>query len=698
MSPARFASCAALFCLLCLCADHAATAAEQDAPKPVKVFILAGDDMVLEHAPVSGRTDGKHDDFFANAQPTSGERQRHVNVAVYQTDDPVNADFDKRTPVATGLVEIGDQKTRQKTPGQRGRVPVPMTPFPEAAGKPAHTTVINGYLSVKYPGRYAFQPGTGKAAFNVTRVEGKEVYRRDVGDKNAKTTHIKLKPGKRYAFETVYFAAPNHDFRVQLLNKPGTLDAAVDQIPGYSFLKDKQGHYVERTDAVLADIHPIHNNTEAPARPIMAGVEEKRGPYNAARIGVDLMLGHRLGDAYDQPVLILRFGTIHRTWFKRGSRDLSHDYRPPSSGGGSDLDGSWDVIHFNHGVWDSTYDGPDSKYNHGHGPTTTPEAFGKNLETLVKKMKKTGATLVWGSVTPVWEGEPGKPNGDVDAYNRQAERVMKKHGVIINDLNAEVRRQGYPKSNNVHSVGNLAPKVTETIRAAIAARDNNTRPLPRVLFIGDSITGTYWKKVSENLEGEAVVFKNPGNAEDTWNGLERIDQWIDLDRYLLNGQEYLELVDGIKKSLGEELPRVYPGYQGQGVDLAGLFWFQGIADTGSEAKARAYRQHLPNLIRDLRQDLGQPGLPVVVAALTDCDNPTHPPRQAVFEAQMAVGDPERFPEFRGNVISIDTRPACQPRELSPGGRDPFNGNALSYLWIGDAMAQAMLKMRDADAE
>ena len=76
MSTARFASCAALFCLLCLCTGNAATAAEPDAPTPVKVFILAGDDMVLEHAPVSGRTDGKHDEIFANAQPTSGERKR----------------------------------------------------------------------------------------------------------------------------------------------------------------------------------------------------------------------------------------------------------------------------------------------------------------------------------------------------------------------------------------------------------------------------------------------------------------------------------------------------------------------------------------------------------------------------------------------------------------------------------------------
>jgi len=130
---------------------------------------------------------------------------------------------------------------------------------------------------------------------------------------------------------------------------------------------------------------------------------------------------------------------------------------------------------------------------------------------------------------------------------------MREYGVIINDLNADVRRQGFPKSNNVHSVGNLAPKVTETIRLALADRKTLTRPLPRVLLIGDSITGSYHQQVMSDLDGQAAVFKNPGNAEDTWNGLEKIDQWLDLKRHLLNGQEYLELVDGVKDVLGDAL-------------------------------------------------------------------------------------------------------------------------------------------------
>jgi hypothetical protein len=59
---------------------------------------------------------------------------------------------------------------------------------------------------------------------------------------------------------------------------------------------------------------------------------------------------------------------------------------------------------------------------------------------------------------------------------------------------------------------------------------------------------------------------------------------------------------------------------------------------------------------------------------------------------MAVGDKAKYPEFSGNVISINTRPMCRPLEKSPGGRDAYKGNAESYLEIGDAMGKAMLKL------
>ncbi len=480
---------------------------------------------------------------------------------------------------------------------------------------------------------------------------------------------------------------------VRAEGKPGTLEEVMKSNPAYGFLKDEQGNWMTRKDVLLYDAHPRHNNTEAPSRPLRVVTDVKVGPEGGPRMGVDLMLGQVLGEAIDEPVMILRYATRHSTWFKRGSRDLAHAFRPPSSGGGSDLDGGWDVIHFNFGVWDALYREKGSSYSPS-SKTTSLEDYEKNLRAIVAKLSKTGATLIFGAVTPVWEGTEDKPNGDEDAYNRIAAKVMKENGVIFNDLNAYSRSTGFPKTTNVHSVGNLAPKVTETIRKALAERKNNTKPFPRVLLIGDSITGSYQAQVFKDLDGEAKVFKNPGNGECSWNGVARMDEWLNLKRYLLNGQEYMELVDGIHKAMGSELARVCPEYASRGAELAGVVWFQGMEDGSWESKAEAYEQNLANLIGDIRKEFKSPELPFVIGALAEAGGKMRPNWQKVFDAQMAVADPAKHPEFKGNVTSVDTRPMCFPASKCPGGRDRYKGHAESYLKIGEAMGKAMLELMD----
>jgi hypothetical protein len=50
--------------------------------------------------------------------------------------------------------------------------------------------------------------------------------------------------------------------------------------------------------------------------------------------------------------------------------------------------------------------------------------------------------------------------------------------------------------------------------------------LPNVLIIGDSISIGYFPVVKELLEGKAVVVHNPGNAQHTRFGLEKLDEWL----------------------------------------------------------------------------------------------------------------------------------------------------------------------------
>ena len=102
-------------------------------------------------------------------------------------------------------------------------------------------------------------------------------------------------------------------------------------------------------------------------------------------------------------------------------------------------DGSWDLIHFNWGLWDLCYRHPESK-NQGKRDkergtvSATPEVYRANLEKCVAILKKSGAKLIWCETTPVPEGEAGRKLGDDLKYNAIAREVMEKNGVAINPL------------------------------------------------------------------------------------------------------------------------------------------------------------------------------------------------------------------------------------------------------------------------
>ncbi len=657
---------------------------------PIKLFILAGDELVLEQGVMEGRTDGSHEAFFANPEATAGEEPKHANAAVYPGAYSPTADYDAMTPVATALVELGAQRTRQIRPGHRGREPVPMTPFPEAAFEDGHTTVVSGWVEVPYAGQYEFRAGAGESAYNITEVNGRQVYRFEPGMEEPQVSPIRLAPGNRHAFRTSFIKQPGHAFVIPLLDKPGTLTTVVENNLAYSFLRNSDGSWRTRDDVVLFDAHPIHNNTESAGSLLAVGDIAYGGRSPRDMIGVEQMLGHALGNHFDEPVMLLRFGTHHPIHFRRGSRSLAHDYMPPSSGGGGGDEMSWDIIHFNWGIWDIAYRDPQPG-DRWHSCvingtiTTTLEQYEANLRELVARMKATGATLIWASITPTHPDTPGRKPEDPGRYNDVAATIMQENGVRINDLHTESRRLGFPQRPDVHSTGNLAPKAIEAIEAALADLENPGQPLPRVLLIGDSITGSYQNALMQHFEGRAEIYKNPGNAQHTGTGLRHIDQWLDTDSYRFSGQEYIELVNSVRKTL-DDMERYYPDYDGRPVELAGFFWFQGIADASSAQMAAAYGTHLRNLVRDLRRDVNAPDLPAVVAAIG------WEGRHAalVREAQLGIG--EAIP----HAAAIDTLPFLRAAEVSPGGRaDTYFSNAESFLDIGRAMAEAMLKLHAA---
>ncbi len=137
-------------------------------------------------------------------------------------------------------------------------------------------------------------------------------------------------------------------------------------------------------------------------------------------------------------------------------------------------DTKWSVIHFNWGLWDLCYRNPKStEQGHRdkvHGKLTVSlEDYEKNLETLVRRMERTGAKLIWASTTVVPEGEAGHFAGDDAKYNAVAERVMKKHRVMIDDLYA-VTKAFSPNEFNGRGDVHYKPEASAKLAAQVVSK------------------------------------------------------------------------------------------------------------------------------------------------------------------------------------------------------------------------------------
>jgi hypothetical protein len=141
-------------------------------------------------------------------------------------------------------------------------------------------------------------------------------------------------------------------------------------------------------------------------------------------------------------------------------------------------DTKWDVIHFNWGLWDLCYRHPDSKVQGNRDKqngtqAVSPEQYEKNLEALVQRLEKTGATLIWASTTVVPAKEAGRVVGDDLKYNAIAAKVMKKHNIVIDDLHAlsATITDQFTAQGNVHfkkpGYVILGKQVADSIRTAL---------------------------------------------------------------------------------------------------------------------------------------------------------------------------------------------------------------------------------------
>lgn len=128
------------------------------------------------------------------------------------------------------------------------------------------------------------------------------------------------------------------------------------------------------------------------------------------------------------------------------------------------------------------------------------------------------------------------------------------------------------------------------------------------------------------------------------------------------GVFYRHMIEHVRKVLGD-IKRVVPDYDpNQGYEIAGFVWFQGFNDYINEwyyedrdqpGGYAMYSKLLTLFIRDVRKDLKSPKMPFVIGVM-GIDGMKPGLHMQHFRQAMAA--PASLPEFKGNVVAVQTAP------------------------------------------
>jgi hypothetical protein len=169
-----------------------------------------------------------------------------------------------------------------------------------------------------------------------------------------------------------------------------------------------------------------------------------------------LLIGDSISRGYTLPARALLQGRVnlHRAPANCGSTKLGVEKLDVWLGAGR-----WDLIHFNFGI---------------HDRETPENEYVQRLETIVERLKATGAKLVWASTTPVPAESIYGCDETIVRLNWIAAGIMGRHQIPIDDLYtfARPRLADFQNKNDVHfslaGYDFLGAQVAREIEAALS--------------------------------------------------------------------------------------------------------------------------------------------------------------------------------------------------------------------------------------
>ena len=93
-----------------------------------------------------------------------------------------------------------------------------------------------------------------------------------------------------------------------------------------------------------------------------------------------------------------------------------------------------------------------------------------------------------------------------------------------------------------------------------------------------------------------------------------------------------------------------------------------------------------------------PTAPFVIATIGFGGWKMSGPHKTVAEAQLAVsGNKGKYSEFKGNVLTVETRDFWREPEVSPKNQGfHYNQNAETYMLVGEALGKGMIELLKAN--
>ncbi len=160
--------------------------------------------------------------------------------------------------------------------------------------------------------------------------------------------------------------------------------------------------------------------------------------------------------------------------------------------------------------------------------------------------------------------------------------------------------------------------------------------------------------------------------------------------------EYYDAIVQTVRDVTQNLDTEFPDLGVSDYEITGFAWFQGWNDGEENNFLVEYESNLDHLVNDIREDLGAPNLPVVIASSgqggfeATGDGWVQSMQEIVAVAQETVGCNDDL--YGGTVGFVDTKPFYQDASESPfDGIHHFHNNALTFLNVGKAIGKEMVR-------